>query len=131
MVDKVSNLVAGSELQKAVATAGMPVNQEVRLAKVTVAMNDRKITVSDLDNQLKDMIRMDQVYPREDQLKTLLEDENNKDKLRTLLETMKVRVLDATGLLQTTDNKVESMFCMAIISEPKTTTNYLAFYNDY
>lgn len=80
---------------------------------------------------MKDMIRLDQVYPREDQLKTLLEDENNKDKLRTLLETMKVRMLDASGLLQTTDNKLETMFCMAIISEPKTTTNYLAFYNDY
>lgn len=59
MVDKVNNLVTGSDLQKAVTTAGMTVTQEVRLAKVNVAMNDKKITISDMNSQLKDMIRMD------------------------------------------------------------------------
>lgn len=59
MVDKVNNLVSGSDLQKAVVSSGMTVTQEVRLAKVTIAMNDKKITISDMDSQLKDMIRMD------------------------------------------------------------------------
>lgn len=41
------------------------VKEEISLTKVTITMNENKITVRDSDKQLKDMIRLDQVYPRD------------------------------------------------------------------
>lgn len=120
MVDKVTfKKDLPSETESALSAAGLVnVNMEVRLNKVTITANDNKITVRDSDKQLKDMIRLDQVYPRPSQIEHALSDTNNKDKLRTAVENLKIRILDASGLFQSTDLAFPNYYCMSVLNQP-------------
>jgi hypothetical protein len=81
MIDKITQKKdMTAELKSVITATGMTnVNMEVRLNKVTITSNDNKITVRDSDKQLKDMIRLDQVYPKLSGIEKTLSEESNAD----------------------------------------------------
>lgn len=117
MVDKVG--IPDKDVQTKINLALMVnVKEEISLTKVTITMNENKITVRDSDKQLKDMIRLDQVYPRDQEIKAVLNLESNKGQMRTALEALKIRILDASTLANNLELSYPNFYCMSIINEP-------------
>jgi len=133
MIDKITKKNdMTAELKAVVASSGMTnVNYEVRLNKVTITSNDNKITVRDSDKQLKDMIRLDQVYPKLSEIEKTMTNEDNKDKTRSAVEALKIRILDASSLFQSSDLAFPNYFCMTVLNEPAASDSLQATFTKY
>lgn len=133
MIDKVTKRSDMEKDQLALldATGMAGVGETIKLNKVTITANENKLTVRDSDKQLIDMVKLDSVYPRTKQIDEVLNDENNKGKYRTVLEMLKIRILDASTLIQSMDMAFPNYYCMTIINEPIRQSNLEQVYSDY
>lgn len=77
MLEKVSEKSKDKDLSKTL-TQGMfqKVIGAMTLNKVTVNMNNQKLSISDMNKELKEIIRLDTVYPRMDQIQEVLDSKN-------------------------------------------------------
>lgn len=84
--------------------------------KVSVNMNAQKLSIADVDKQLREIIKLDTVYPRLKDIQSVLDNSNDKTK-RSSLEALKIIVNNATNILQTLDDKYTTFFCFSMINE--------------
>lgn len=54
-------------------------------------MNSQKLSVADVNKELREIIKLDTVYPRLEQIKQELDDKDDKTK-RTRIENLKIRM---------------------------------------
>lgn len=61
-------------------------------------MNSQKLSVADVNKELREIIKLDTVYPRLEQIKQELDDKDDKTK-RTRIENLKIRMQNFTQIL--------------------------------
>jgi len=129
MVDKVVAKDADASL-KASLTAGSfnKVEGAFVLNKVSVNMNAQKMSVADANKELREIIKLDTVYPRMNDIKAVLDNESDEAK-RTSLEKLKIRMNNGTTLMQTLDDKYSSFFCFSMVNEKISSEELRGDYN--
>lgn len=82
MIDEASKLTTNEEsVQKQVQEAGLSkANTLLRMTKVSIDLNSDKLAIKDTNNDVKQIIRLNNVYPRMDQIKTILDNDKDKQK---------------------------------------------------
>lgn len=116
MIDKVIDPDAEMTKEYAEKFNKKDIIEQLKLDKVTINMNNQKFTISDKDSILKEIIYFDTVYPREKELQSTID--SNRDKARTKLEAMKVRVINATSVADSGNSEYPQFYCFSLINEP-------------
>ena len=82
MIDEASKLTTNEEsVKKQVDEAGLSkANTLLRMTKVSIDLNSDKLAIKDTNNDVKQIIRLNNVYPRMDQIKTILDNDKDKQK---------------------------------------------------
>lgn len=129
MVDKVIPKDTDSSLKASLASGSF--NKAIGafvLNKVSVNMNAQKLSVADANKELREIIKLDTVYPRMNDIKAVLDNESDQAK-RTSLEKLKIRVNNGTTLMQTLDDKYSSFFCFSMVNEKLSSEELKGDYN--
>ena len=69
---------------------------------------------------VKDIIYFENVYPRNDELKKMMDASKSTDRgRREILEENKLRVMNATKLTNDVNMSMKGFYCVTLINEPK------------
>lgn len=99
MVDKVVTKDRDSALKASLNSGSFNVAEGAFVMnKVSVNMNSNKMSVADSNKELREIIKLDTVYPRMDDIKSVLDNQDDKTK-RSSLEALKIRMNNATNIL--------------------------------
>lgn len=71
------------------------------------------------------------MYPKLSAIEKQLTEEANADKKRSAVESLKIRILDVSTLMQSTDQAFPKYFCMTILNEPIASESLMATFNKY
>jgi len=99
---------------------------------VNIQVNEQKLAVYDTTNTLKDIIYFEDVYPRNDELKTMMDGSKKTEKgRREILEENKLRVVNATELTNDLSMSFKGLYCVTLINEPKGMYSMKDYYTKY
>lgn len=121
MVDKVVTKDKDAALKTSLTAGSFSVaGGAFVMNKVSVNMNANKMSVADSNKELREIIKLDTVYPRMNDIKAVLDNVDDKTK-RSSLEALKIRMNNATTILQTLDDKFNTFYCFSMVNEKLTT----------
>jgi len=124
MVDKVVTDAKDSALKSSLTAGSFNIAKGAFVMnKVSVNMNSNKLSIADSNKELREIIKLDTVYPRMDDITAVLTNVDDKTK-RSSLEALKIRMNNATNILQTLDDKFNSFYCFSMVNE-KLSTEFL------
>lgn len=129
MVDKVVKKTADAALKASLVSGSFnAVDGAFVMSKVSVNMNAQKLSVADANKELREIIKLDTVYPRMDDIRGVLDNTEDKTK-RSSLENLKIKVNNGTILMQTLDDKFDSFFCFSMVNEKLSSEDLRGDYN--
>jgi hypothetical protein len=121
MVDKVINKDKDSTLKASLTAGSFSVaGGAFVMNKVSINMNANKMSIADSNKELREIIKLDTVYPRMNDIKAVLDNVDDKTK-RSSLEALKIKMNNATTILQTLDDKFNTFYCFSMVNEKLTT----------